>query len=109
MGPCGGSLVRMIGPESCISPARPSNSRSNMAFPLAEQALDSCASRKAFATLTSSPGRADERPDDSAHGLDLARRPAGLGEEGAQRVARRLGTRRRVAIAFAHQLLVQLA
>ena len=44
--------------------------------------------------------RFDQRADDPANRLHLARRPAGLGEDRADGVLRRLGARRRVEIAL---------
>ena len=55
------------------------------------------------------PRRIDQRPDDAAHGFDLARRPAGLGEDRADGVLGRLGARGRVEIALRVELVVELA
>src|SRR5689334_8134803 len=57
----------------------------------------------------STPRRADQGSHNAAHGFDLTRRPAGLGEDGADRVLRGLGARGRMEIALAGQLLLELA
>src|SRR5258705_5657078 len=52
--------------------------------------------------------RADQRPDDTADRLNLARRPAGLGEDRTQRVFRCRCARRRMEIAFGFQFFINL-
>ena len=52
------------------------------------------------------PGFSYQRAEDAAYRLHFAGRPAGLGEDRADRVPRRLGPRRRVEVAFLDQRFV---